>query len=330
MKSNFYSFDQFRQRISITELAIANGYVLNRGKGLKWPVLEHANGDRIIIVNPGSPGNQGYFNPKDDRDRGTLIQFVQYRLGVLFQRDYELSQMDNINQILYGWLNIPYKDKLAMHRCSLPSAYGPKVTEIQFSATLLRPLRDQRFLRSRGIDPATLDADCFKGSILECTFGESVQVAFPYRQHINGIIVGAEVRNTHVKRHMAGTKRSSSVWVSNIPAQTSRVVICESAIDCLSYYQLKGKPGDVYVSFGGTITPGQMVCVNDMVKEMTKDRAFKMIIAVDNDEAGMGYAAKFSEAFPAAERDRPVGKDFNDDLMNQPSMTASVKKQLSM
>ena len=53
-----YTYDELRARISILEFAHAHGYVLNKKKGLKWPVLEHSSGDRVIIINPRQSQNQ--------------------------------------------------------------------------------------------------------------------------------------------------------------------------------------------------------------------------------------------------------------------------------
>ena len=39
-----YTYDELRQRISILEIAQANGYVFDRRKGARWPVLTHPNG----------------------------------------------------------------------------------------------------------------------------------------------------------------------------------------------------------------------------------------------------------------------------------------------
>ena len=243
------SFDEFRRRIPIMELALANGYVLNRSKGMKWPVLEHPDGDRVIIVNPGSPGEQGYFNPGDERDRGTLVAFVLNRLGSVFPRDASLTGYQNVNRILSAWLSIPFAQRLAYRKASTPSSHGTKVSEVSFNPGLLAPLKDMGYLSSRGILPATLDDACFRGKIHSCSGMAGGCVAFPYRQSLDGPVVGAEVRGTSIKRHLPGTRKSTSVWVSNPPLVTDRLVVCESAIDCLSYHQLKGAKGNLYVSF---------------------------------------------------------------------------------
>jgi hypothetical protein len=315
MNDTIPTFDEFRRRIPIMELALSHGYVLNRSKGVKWPVLQHPDGDRVIIVNPGSSANQGYFNPGDDRDRGTLVHFVMNRLGTVFPMDASLTRAQNVNRILCDWLRVPYAQRLALRKEALPSSHGSKVTELHFSPTTLEPLSDTGYLLSRGILPATITDLSFQGRILSCRGRRDGTVAFPYRETIDGPVIGAEARGPSMKRHLPGTRKSSSVWVSHPPLVTRRIIVCESAIDCLSYHQLKGAEGDLYISFGGSLTCGQLDCILKMHRCLGHWEGAKVIIAVDNDEAGEVYSVKLKRAFPDAELVRPsVGKDFNETL----------------
>jgi hypothetical protein len=295
------------------ELALANGYSCNRSKGMKWPVLESNAGDRIIIINPKSSSNQGYFNPQDDRDRGTLINFVGNRLGNIFPQDRSLSREQNINSVLYQWLNLPFRERLVSSKIMGMSKHGQIVEESLFSPALLKPLRDMDYLKSRGIEESTLKSPCFQGKILQCRIGNFFNIAFPYQETIDGKYVGAEVRNHQFKRHLRGSLRTSSVWVSNIPVRVKRLIICESAIDCLSYFQIKGEMDDVYISFGGSITNGQLQTINNLVKQLPLEITFLVIIAVDNDKMGRDYAKKILKAIPVAIVDYPEGKDYNED-----------------
>jgi len=311
-----YSFNEFRSKISIMELALANGYSCNRSKGMKWPVLESNAGDRIIIINPKSSSNQGYFNPQDDRDRGTLINFVGNRLGNIFPQDRNLSREQNINSVLHQWLNLPFRERLISSKITGQSKHGEIVEESLFSPALLKPLKDIDYLKFRGIDERTLRSTCFQGKVLQCKIGNFCNIAFPYQETIDGKFVGAEVRNHQFKRHLRGSLRTTSVWVSNIPAQVKRLIICESAIDCLSYFQIKGDMEDVYMSFGGSITNGQLQSICNMVKQLPLDTTFRVVIAVDNDKMGKEYTHKILEAFPDGIIDYAEGKDYNEDLKN--------------
>jgi hypothetical protein len=311
-----YSFNEFRSKISIMELALANGYSCNRSKGMKWPVLESNSGDKIIIVNPNSSSNQGYFNPNDDRDKGTLINFVGNRLGDIFPQDLSLSREQNINRVLHQWLNLPFRERLALTKILGSSRHGQGVEELTFSPALLKPLEDADYLKFRGIDESTLRSTNFKGKMLQCRIGNFCNIAFPYQETIGGKYVGAEVRNHHFKRHLRGSLRSSSVWISNIPTEVKRMIICESAIDCLSYNQLKGAVEDVYISFGGSITNGQLLTILTMVKQLLLDATVQVIIAVDHDKMGKEYTKKILAAIPDAIVDYPEGKDYNEELKN--------------
>jgi hypothetical protein len=309
-----YSFNELRSKISIIELAIANGYVLNRSKGMKWPVLESNLGDKVIIVNPNSISNQGYFNPHDERDKGTLINFVGNRLGDIFPRDASLSKEQNINKVLYQWLSLPFRDKLVHSKTASLSKHGEKVEQAVFSPVLLKPLVDMGYLKARGITESTIKSAAFNGKVLQCNIGNFCNIAFPYQENINGGFVGAEVRNYNFKRHLAGSLRASSVWISNVPESLGRLVICESAIDCMSYYQLKGQTDDLYVSIGGSITQGQLKSIQSMLDKLKLERSFRVVIAVDRDNSGLIYASKIREVFPNSINEYPNGKDYNDDL----------------
>jgi hypothetical protein len=297
------------------ELALANGYNCNRSKGMKWPVLESNSGDKIIIVNHNSSANQGYFNPNDDRDKGTLINFVGNRLGDIFPKDLSLSREQNINRVLHQWLNLPFRERLASTKILGSSRHGEVVEESIFSYTLLKPLKDMEYLKSRGIQEETVKSTLFAGKILQCQIGHFSNIAFPYQEKVGGNYVGAEVRNHQFKRHLRGSLRSSSVWVSNVPPQVKRLIICESAIDCLSYFQLKGVMEDIYISFGGSITQGQMLCIRNIITQLPFDPNFQIITAVDNDEKGETYSGKLINTFPTATRDIPIRKDFNEHLI---------------
>jgi hypothetical protein len=312
-----YTYDELRQRISLLEFALAHGYECDRRKGLKWPVLNHHSGDRIIIVNPRNPAAQGYFNPGDDGDRGTLIQFVRNRLGWLFPEAPERSQAWNVNRVLHEWLSLPFRDRRLHAKLSSPSRHGGKVDEVAFDPALLGPLEDPSWLLSRGITRETLNDILFEGRILQSRTGTHRNTAFPYRKELDGRIVGAEVRNHNFKGHMCGSLRGVSLWVSRCMPGSERIVVCESALDALSHFEMNGDGRDVYVSFGGHLAEGQLECLKGIYRRLSTDRHMRLDIGTDDDEKGHLYAAMLRREFPEAERILPQGKDFNDMLMKR-------------
>ena len=323
-----YTYDELRARISILEFAQAHGYVLNKKKGLKWPVLEHASSDRVIIINPRQSQNQGYFNPGDDRDKGTLIQFVTNRLGWLFHKDTMLSDTSQVNKILHEWIQTPFRSRLYRAKSSVPSRHGSKVEEAVFNKALLKPIKDYSWLMSRGISKETIESPLFNNAIFQYRSGMHMNTAFPYRTKLGGEIVGAEVRNHQYKGHMAGSRKTNSIWISLPVIDCKRIVICESALDCLSHYELDPDPQNAYVSFGGQLTQGQLRAIKNLHDQLSKQSSLEVYIGVDMDTKGDDYTRKIEQLFPQSNRLTMQGKDLNEQLISGAIKTNRGKVRL--
>jgi len=308
------SFQDFRNEISIIELALSVGYKIRKKDGLKWPVLkDEISGDKIIIVNPQSTSNQGYFNPHDDNDKGTLINFVKNRLGSIFPYQNSKSEVSNINAVLYNYQNLPLPEKKLFNADvkNLVQQYCLKEFHLPEGVT---ELMDPTYLYYRGIQSQTINDALFIGSIFNVKLNDYNNVGFPY-YNAAGDTVGLELRNKRFKHVIEGSDRSVGVWHSNIPKILEAVVLTESPIDAFSYHQLKGKENSLYISFGGTVTSGQLETVKIIIVEANASPELKIISAVDNDEMGRSYAQKFKEAFSKKiVEDFPELKDYNEDL----------------
>jgi len=312
--NQFKSFQDFRNEISIIELALSVGYKLRKKDGIKWPVLkDEISGDKIIIVNPQSISNQGYFNPQDLKDKGTLINFVKNRLGSIFPYLNGKSEAGNINAVLYNYqcLPMPKKDLFKIDANNLVSEYSEKEFHIPDG---LSELKDPTYLYFRGIQSQTINKTLFKGKIFNVKLNEHNNIGFPYYNAF-GDIVGFELRNKQFRHVIEGTDRSIGIWHSNLPQTLESVILTESPIDALSYHQLKGKINTLYVSFGGSVTFGQLETVKSIIASANVSPELKIISAVDNDEMGRIYTQKFKETFSEnIVEDFPGLKDYNEDL----------------
>ena len=319
------TFQDFRSQISIIELAISIGYKLSKSDGLKWPVLkDEVSGEKIIIVNPRSSSNQGYFNPNDPKDKGTLINFIKNRLGSIFPYESFKSEMSNINAVLYHYQNleIPEKTVYKSNVEKLIENHSSKEFKLPDGIT---ELKNPGYLYSRGLQSQTLNNAAFKGKIFNVKIGEHENIGFPYYD-AEGEIAGYEIRNKQYKHMVEGSKRSSCVWHSNIPNKLDFVLLTESPIDSLSYYQLKGKENTLYVAFAGAVGDDQITTLKAIIRNTDTSRDFKFVSAVDNDDAGRRYTEKFRNAF--SENlivDIPFLKDFNEDLKKSQTMIRSYK-----
>ena len=312
--NNLKTFRDFRSEISIIELAISNGYKLSKSDGLKWPVLkDEVSGDKIIIVNPRSSSNQGYFNPNDSKDKGTLINFVKNRLGSIFPYESSKSEMNNINTVLYNYQNlgIPEKNTYRSNIKELVEKHSTKEFKLPEGIT---ELKNPGYLYFRGLQSKTLNSAAFKDKIFNVRIGEYDNIGFPYYD-AEGRTVGFEIRNKQFKHVIEGSDRSVGIWHSNIPKILESVILTESPIDALSYHQLKGKENSLYVSFGGSVTIGQLETVKGIIRVSNASSELRIISATDNDEMGKIYTRKFKEAFSQnIIEDYPRLNDYNEDL----------------
>ena len=323
--NNLKTFQDFRSEISIIELALSAGYKLRKKDGLKWPVLkDEISGEKIIIVNPRSSSNQGYFNPNDSKDKGTLINFVKNRLGSIFPYECSKSEVSNINAVLYNYQHLDIPEK-----CSYKSNFE-KLIENHSSKEFTLPegvteLKNPEYLYSRGLELETLNNTAFKGKIFNVRIDGYNNIGFPYYD-ANDKIEGYEIRNKQYKHMVEGSKRSSCVWHSNTPEILDFVVLTESPIDSLSYHQLKGKKNTLFVAFAGAVSDEQIITLKAIIKRANKGPDFNFISAVDNDEAGKRYTEKFKIAFfENLIVDTPFSKDFNEDLKRSQTKIWSLK-----
>ena len=140
----------------------------------------------------------------------------------------------------------------------------------------------------------------FKGKIFKDSHNNA---CFPHidKKGLSGI----ELKNNE---YIGFTKNGEkAVWLSNCYKGDNRLVICESAIDALSYHQLKGTDKTRYASIGGNPSPGQYDLVKAMFEKASKD--MKFVVAVDNDKAGGTYFQKISDIATGVGRGNDVIKD---------------------
>jgi len=310
------TFEEFRKEISIIDLARSIGYEQDVSKGDKWPVFVNKfNNEKIIIVNSKSSSNQGYWNPEKDLDKGTLINFVKNRLGVDFNKDSSLSDPANINKVLYTYLNIP----IPISREFIPFIKEIKTDAIVDFTTknLTSSLIDNEYLLMRNLDTEVLSLKIFSGKILNLKENHFVNIAFPFFDK-NESIVAIQKKNEKYDGFVAGSQRDHSIWHSNMPEILNQIIITESVIDGLSYHQLKPMQNVIYVATGGSISKGQINTILELRKKVQTSESFHYVSAVDNDKTGIKYDALLT-ALLAPEKviiDKPVSKDYNEDLFN--------------
>jgi hypothetical protein len=278
--------------LNLGEVAASYGYALDRRESSRSSlVMRHADGDKIIIAT-GEDGHAVFFSVKADAS-GSVIDFIMHRQG--------------------GSLGYARKTLRAYSPSSFPTAHTaaiPKPRPIPHDRAAL-VAKWHRFspyhggyLESRGLTASTVNASADR-----LHTDERGNVVFRHDDREG--LTGWEVKNKGFTGFAAGGRKALFALRVGIAPETEPpcLVVAESAIDVLSYYQQNPAPA-LLLSFGGGLSPEQEELLGQV---LTKYPAARIITATDNDDQGEVFASTIAAIRPDAVRARPpIGKDWND------------------
>lgn len=303
--------DRFKQSIDLVDYATRrHGYdVKKAGPRGQWHQLEK-DGEMLIVARKGD--HQVYLNPGDDRDSGSIIDFVKTR---------ENQTLGQVRQTLRQYLGDPEQGWQGA-TSPLPPTYAPNPgepgeveTEAERRARLVAAvmgthaaLTDRCYLHHRHLADETIDSPAFQGRVFTSQQGNFRNTAFPlYNEH--GIAT-VEQRNEDYKHLLQLPK--TGVWVSHptegpgTPVQ--RLVVSESPVDAMSYHQLhhrgaEGQPNTLYVATSGTVTERQVELIQKLID---KQEPREVVLANDNDAVGRRFNINYLNELQAPRRAREV------------------------
>jgi hypothetical protein len=299
--------DRFK-RIPLLRYAVeVYGYQhVPRESGPASLALRHpATGDKIV-VRRDVDGHWTYFSVRDDLDNGTILDFVQSR--------GRSRNFGHIRKELRQWLGTPRPERDTWTTCtsSPPPARDPRAVAEAFDAA--RITGTCAYLESRGLRRETLSDSRFAGSWRLGAYGNAL---FAHRDDA-GALTGFEIKNRGFTSFSPGGTKTA--WQSNTRPDDHALVITESAIDALSYHELRGDAarGCRYLSTGGTPGTRQLELLERLFAHLSSGS--EVIAAVDQDDAGTKLARRL-EALAVVHgrlsfrRDSPESdKDWNDVL----------------
>lgn len=282
------ALQELKNEIPLMEYIQSLGYEFQRGQGNKYPVFYNKSlDDKICIVNPKEPYRQGYFNVRNDLDKGTLIDFVNTRcdMGIIQRCDQHIWR--NVEIILSKYANKPLEER---------QKYIPTIQQnvdkqpiADFMKLCSAKLHKANFLYGRGITDKELKSPIFRNRIFNTLeeFGYENNIMFPL-YNSEDKVVGMNQRNQNWKHFFQGSDREVGVWRSNMPETCKKVIVCEAEIDCLSYAVLYGDKDTLFIGTGGSMTQGQI----NTIKSFKPEGAI-LTLGTDNDAAGARYQLKF-------------------------------------
>lgn len=301
------TFQDYKDRISIMQVALELGYKYDREKGRTQPhfVLQDAHGkeiDSIYIKNPQNPSIQGYWRrgASGRNNTGDLIGFVKEHLQSFPETANARNEIDAINKILSRMAGISLDTREALNRFAEVNR-GWVARPFNINRYERERLNDNnmdaamRFLTPRKITRETADTfkkfiELIKDKEGKCNFRN---IGFPYIRPGERNIVGYEIRGFNgFKAKAEGTDSTRGCWMaylgkSQYAGAISEIHIAESALDIMAFVQLNKASIKldecIFASFGGSFSQEQMKGLQGLFP------AAKPVLHFDNDLNGNIY-----------------------------------------
>ena len=300
--------DTFKRDINLVEYATSRcGYERVRKESSRSShVLRHPTSDDKIVVAREQDGHWVYFSVRDEKDNGTVVDFVQKRQN---------KNLGEVRQELREYLGTPHPEKARSKDDAPERPIERDRHKVVQTLAAAKDIEDNLYLNSRGLRPETLKEPRFAGTFKEDPRGN---VLFVHRDGDG--VSGYEIKNRDFTGFAPGGTKA--LWHSQGGPTDNKLVIAESAVDALSYHQLHRKDNERtrYVSIAGAPSPHQLDVVEKVVRAMPPGST--VVAAVDGDQAGTKVAKQLEDIAKrhpeiTFKRDSPelaLGKDWNEVL----------------
>lgn len=306
--------ERFKSQINLSEFAASRGYALDKRESSRNSAkMSHADGDKIVIAKSETSGDWIYFSVGDDRDNGTIIDFLQNR-GV--------SNFGEVRKVLRLWLRTSKPVAVQLHafvRDLLPISRDR--AGVMAAWERARVCTALPYLTGRGLGPDVLALARFAGRIrVESKHNNAL---FPHYDKDG--LCGYEVKNKGFTGFAPGGVKG--LWYSQALPTDRQLVLTESAIDAISWHVLH--PDELwtrYMSTGGALNPQQPALLRGAMEKLPPGAV--VLLAFDDDEGGEKLVEEVQAIAPAGRELRraippkvPNGKDWNDALKHRFGLT---------
>ena len=290
------------KRQSFESIASNLGYSRVTGETGTSYTLKNDAGDKLIARLDGQ--HWTYFSVHDRSDNGSVLDFVQRRIGGSLGHVRKWLREATNQEILSPTAQ---SVDLRAEPASVDPDHCYKKSLAVWNAATWNP--EPAYLLSRGLAPATLSDPIFKDCWRVDRSGNVIFPSFDQRG-----LCGYERRGPDCKAFGKDTRRglwrSANLWA----ASTSEIMIAEGPIDALSHYQLTG--GSLgYVATGGSLGSRQLELLGLLFKRVLRSDRVWITVGTDNDPAGDAMYEQIALIAPMKIcRSAAVGKDWSDDL----------------
>jgi hypothetical protein len=230
--------EDFKSKIDLREYAAGQGYTLDRRESWRGSAVMRNGGDKVVIK-LNSNGHYIYFSVRDDRDNGTIVDFVQFR---------KRMTLGEVRKELRPWIG---RAPTSLPRFAKLEKTGKDRLRVEAEYRRMKEARRHPYLEhERAIPADTLQSERFAGMIRIDLHGNAV---FPHFDQFG--LCGYELKNRNFTGFAPGGEKG--LWSSHERESDTRLVLAESAIDALSHAVLFPDGGARYKSIGGQTNPRQ-------------------------------------------------------------------------
>jgi hypothetical protein len=307
--------ENFKRNIDLRSYAAGQGYQVDAKQSLRGTaVMRNSLSNDKVVIKRSSDGHYVYFSVRDDRDNGTIIDFVQFRQGL---------SIGAVRKELRPWIGQPPLGIPVF--AALPKTEKDRMKVEGVYARMKDAVNGHPYLeRERALPASLLSLELFAGRVRIDDRGNAV---FPHfdAQGLSGF----ELKNVGFTGFASGG--SKALWMSHGLLDDARLVITESAIDALSHAVLFPDSRARYASIGGKPNPQQPELIRMAAASMPLDS--EVVSAMDNDAEGARLAEVVRKAVEMTGRtdvrftvQEPFGfKDWNDQLRAKPQPFSSYR-----
>lgn len=284
------------KRLPINFAAASFGYRIDKKKSSKHSAVMVGKDGHKIVCSTARHDGHGVFFSTSDNVSGSIIDLVSHHLGGA-----------NLGVVRKALRPLLETGGLPDHVDDAGWKLEPTTTD--FLGVLARFSNFEAitaphpFLSdTRQIADSVLLNDRFKGRIFnDPSKGTAI---FPHWGSPDGssdrCLTGYTIKHDGLTMFSKGGKKG--LWPSNATANDNQLVICEAAIDCLSYACVKAKIDLTrYIATGGQLNPEQPALIQSAIAKLPAGS--EVTIAVDHDDAGDQLTQTLSKIFNAAKRD---------------------------
>jgi hypothetical protein len=259
--------EAFKRDIDVRQFAASLGYEMDQRESWRGSTVLRRGADKIVVKRHRN-GHYVFFSVRDDRDHGTIIDFLQRRQNL---------SLGAVRKSLRPWIGNP---GAALPRFPQLEPTGPDRMRVASEYRRMAAASRHPYLESARCLPAALLCSWrFAGRVRIDARGNAI---FPHFDREG--LCGYEIKNQGFTGFAAGGEKG--LWFSHTGPGDRRLVLTESAIDALSYAALFSNAEDQtrYASLGGKPNPRQPSLIQATIARLAEGSA--IVAAFDADEAG--------------------------------------------